>query len=505
VTNVDGQAGSLPNGFTYIYPAPTITSVTPASGYSTGGTAIAVNGTNFYPGATLTIGGLAVTGLVRVNATRLTAVTPAGPAGPADVVVTNTDAQSVTRTGGFTWVPSPSVTAISPNHGPVQGGTLVTLTGTNFLEGASVFIGGVPAFAVTVTSPTTATAVTNSSGVGTFDVRLVNPDTQAATLPMAYTFDPAPTLTAVAPSQGTTAGGDTVTLTGTGFLAGASVVFGTTAATSVTVVSSTQVTAVTPARSAGVVSVTVRNTDGQYAELPRSYRFVTPPAFDSLSPVAGDVAGGTLVTLTGSGFAPTARVLFGGTESTEVTYVSETSVTAVTPPHARGAVDVVIDVDGARSTRTAAFTYTLSAPTLTQVAPLSGPTAGGVMLTLTGTGFADGATITVGGAEATSVVVVSPNLARAVVPAHAAGVVDVVLTNVDQQAATLTGGFTYVAPVDGTSGTIADGGSGAIGMEPIGGGGGQGGVSCGCTSVDGSMVSLLGFVAMTVLARRRRR
>lgn len=505
VTNTDSQVGTLTNGFTYTYPPPTITSITPASGYSTGGTNVSVNGTNFYPGATLTIGGTAVTNLVRVSATRITGTTPVGTPGPADVVVGNTDGQRVTLTGGFTYVPSPTLTAIAPNHGPVQGGTLVTVTGTNFIQGAALFIGGVPAFAVTVTSPTTATAVTNSSALGTFDVRLVNPDAQAATLPMAFTFDPAPTLTSVVATEGTTAGGDTVTLTGTGFLTGATVLFGTTPATSVTVVSATQLTAVTPAHAAGVVSLTTRNTDGQYAELPRAFRFVPPPTFDSLSPVSGDVAGGTLVTLRGSGFAATAQVSFGGAASADVTYVSATELTAVTPAHARGAVDVVVTVDGASATRAAAFTYTRGAPTLAQLAPLSGPTAGGVMLTLTGTGFADGATVTLGGAAATSVVIVSPNLARAVIPAHAAGQVDVVLTNDDAQAATLTNGFTYVAPVDGTSGTLVDGGSGALGTEPVGGGGGQGGVSCGCTSVDGSMVSMLGFVMVAVLSRRRRR
>ncbi len=59
---------------------------------------------------------------------------------------------------------------------------------------------------------------------------------------------PAPTVTSVSPNSGTTAGGTAVTITGTNFAAGATVTFGSTAASSVVVVSATTITAVTPTR-----------------------------------------------------------------------------------------------------------------------------------------------------------------------------------------------------------------------------------------------------------------
>ena len=77
--------------------------------------------------------------------------------------------------------------------------------------------------------------------------------------------NPAPTVSGVSPTSGTTAGGTPVTITGTGFLAGATVAFGTTAATSVTVASSTTITATTPAHAAGAVNVAVNNTDAKPA------------------------------------------------------------------------------------------------------------------------------------------------------------------------------------------------------------------------------------------------
>lgn len=63
---------------------------------------------------------------------------------------------------------------------------------------------------------------------------------------------------------------------------------------------------------------------------------------------------------------------------------------------------------------------------------------------LSGTGFGTGATVTFGGSLATSVVVVTSNYITCTTPTHAAGAVDVVVTNADGVAATLVSGYTYV-------------------------------------------------------------
>ena len=64
-------------------------------------------------------------------------------------------------------------------------------------------------------------------------------------------------------------------------------------------------------------------------------------------------------------------------------------------------------------------------------------------MTISGTNFASGATVTFGGTSATSVVVVSSTTITATTPAHAAGVVNVVVTNNNGQSGTLTNGYTY--------------------------------------------------------------
>ncbi len=86
-------------------------------------------------------------------------------------------------------------------------------------------------------------------------------------------------------------------------------------------------------------------------------------------------------------------------------------------------------------------------PTVTSVSPNSGTTAGGTSVNISGTNFSSGATITFGGGAATNVSVVNATTINAVTPAHAAGAVNVVVTNSNGLSGTLTSGFTYTAPV----------------------------------------------------------
>jgi len=105
------------------------------------------------------------------------------------------------------------------------------------------------------------------------------------------------------------------------------------------------------------------------------------------------------------------------------------------------------DVGGTWSPGAVMSFTTVSAPTITDVSPASGPTAGSTAITITGTQFQDGATVTVGGTSATSIVVVSDTSITAMTPAGTAGAQDVVVTNPDAGTVTATGGFTYTAPV----------------------------------------------------------
>ena len=89
-----------------------------------------------------------------------------------------------------------------------------------------------------------------------------------------------------------------------------------------------------------------------------------------------------------------------------------------------------------------------SPPTVTDINPNKGSASGGTNVTLTGTGFQSGATVTIGGTAATNVIFVSATSLTARTPSHVAGAVNVTVTNPDTLSGTLTSGFTYVPSGD---------------------------------------------------------
>jgi len=442
---VSGQSGSLTSGFTYVV-IPTVSSVSPNSGSTAGGTAVTITGANFAAGATVTFGGTAATNVVVVNSTTITAITPAKSAGAVTVAVT-VGGQSGSLANGFSYIVPPTVSSVSPSSGSTGGGTAVTITGANFAAGATVTFGGTAATNVVVVSSTSITATTpaGSAGAVTVTVTVVG---QSGSLTSGFTYVVIPTVTSVSPNSGSTAGGTAVTITGSNFATGATVTFGAAAATNVVVVNSTSITATTPAGSVGAVTVTV-TVSGQSGSLTNGFTYALPPTVSSVSPNTGSTSGGTAVTIAGTNFAAGATVRFGGTAATNVVVVSSTSITATTPAGSAGAVTVTVTVSGQSGSLTSGFTY-IVIPTVSGVAPSSGPTAGGTAVTITGTNFAAGATVTFGGAAATNVVVVSSTSITATTPAGSAGAVTVTIT-VNGQSGSLAGSFTYLGSPTVTS------------------------------------------------------
>jgi len=171
--------------------APTVSAIAPTSGSTGGGTAVTITGANFATGATVTIGGTAATGVTVASATSITATTPAHAAGAVDVVVTNPDSRSGTLTGAFTYASSAlTIASLSPNSGPITGGTTVTITGTNFVSGATVRFGTVQANNVTFVSGTSIRADTPAaSTTGAVDVVVTLPSGGTATLTNGFAYN----------------------------------------------------------------------------------------------------------------------------------------------------------------------------------------------------------------------------------------------------------------------------------------------------------------------------
>ncbi len=462
--------------------APTLSSVSPATGPGSGGTSVTIAGSNFVSGATVTFGGSLAASVVVVSPTTATCTTPPGTGYGVNVVLTNPDGLNATLANGFTYYWNPTISAISPSSGPTGGGTLVTATGTNFVAGTVVSLWASGDLAnIMVVSSTALTGFTAPTATaGSTGAQVTNPDGSAQSIGGLFAYvagsgSPPPTLASVAPASGPAAGGTAVTLSGSAFAPGTTVAFGAAAAASVTIVSSTSLTCVAPAGGPGWTDVTVTIADGRTATLRAGYRWTAPPAVTGVSPSSGDVAGATPVTISGTGFETGATVAFGSAAAGNVVVLSAGTITADAPAGSAGSVTVAVtNPTGLAGSLASGYSYTTggTVPSVTGVSPSSGPASGGTTITISGTGFQSGAAVSIGGAAAGSVTLSGTTQATAVAPRAPPGVlgpVPVAVTNTGGASGTNTSpGFAWSASaIESTSASasvpdVALGGSGAV-------------------------------------------
>jgi len=295
---------------------------------------------------------------------------------------------------------------------------------------------------------------------------------------------PGATVSTVIPNTGPISGGTAVTITGTNFATGATVSFGQATAAKTVVVSSTTITATTPPHVATTpptaINVTVTNKAGDSGTLPASFTYTPPatpvstaPKMNVLSPNAGSPSGGDPVTITGSNFVTGLTVTFGGVPAA-VNSSSRFVISVTTPGGSSGPVDVVVKNPDNQSSPPLKFNYAqpVGLPSVGSVSPSNGSLAGGTAISVAGSNFLPGDVVTVGGKNATSIVVLNGSTITANTPANPLGAADVVVvrpcpTNFPSgcpSSAPLPGGFTYTNPqapsitsVSPNSGTVNGG------------------------------------------------
>jgi hypothetical protein len=176
-----------------------------------------------------------------------------------------------------------------------------------------------------------------------------------------FTYTLVPTVTGVSPIKGPVGGGTTTKITGTNFTGATAVRFGRISAASFTVKSATSISAVTPAEPAGKTDVTVVTAAGGTSLIVSSDHFSFNPTITKVSPNGGPKAGGTSVTVSGTGFAVGAtNIAFGGTKATSVSCSSSTTCVAVSPAHEVGTVHVKATVNKVSTLASTADEFTYS-------------------------------------------------------------------------------------------------------------------------------------------------
>ncbi|MCA8921705.1 MAG: IPT/TIG domain-containing protein [Planctomycetes bacterium] len=259
--------------------------------------------------------------------------------------------------------------------------------------------------------------------------------------------DPAPQISLVSPPALNSAGGEQLTITGSGFTPDCSIVIGGQLGTQFLFVSPTQLSCVTPP-AAGVfsaVDVVVVREDGLEARSVGAVTYTPQPTPTSVDPAFAPTTGGTQHTVRGTGFGAGATVTVGGVPAT-VLSTSPDEVRFTAPPGAAGPANVVVALGNTEGTLTGGLTYVVGVPpTLVAFSPTSGSTAGGTIVTIQGTDFAADAQVRFGANPATSVQVASPTLLTAVAPPGALGAVSLRVTNASTNLTSVSSGlFSYV-------------------------------------------------------------
>jgi hypothetical protein len=220
---------------------------------------------------------------------------------------------------------APNVIGGTPNLGPLafNGGstqTMLPLFGSAAI-GAGIYQSGEPA--------------TDQRG-------LTRPTSGAIDAGAVQVSGNGATITSVSPSAGSVAGGTSVTITGSGFTGATAVYFGTTSVTPI-VNSDTSITATAPAGTAGTVDTSVITLSGTSTiNAADKYTYVAVPVVTGISPSTGPFAGGTSVTITGSGFTGATEVIFGSSPAASFTVVSDTQIMATAPAGASASVPITV-------------------------------------------------------------------------------------------------------------------------------------------------------------------
>lgn len=341
---------------------PTISSVSPTSGTTAGGTSVAIVGTNLDAVTSVRFGTTSASFIIN-NSTSITATSPAHAAGLVDITASSPGGTSATGSSEFTYTGTPTITSVTPTSGTTAGGTSVSISGTNLSGATAVVFGSTAAASYVVNSSILITATSPAHAAGLVDIRVTTPGgTSAITGADQFTFItvatasitdtvgvtaslsidmvllPNPLISLISPDSGPVAGGTNVEILGSRFTNASAVKFGTVNAASFVINSDVSLTAVTPAHAAGPVNVTVTNPAG--VSLPEVFTFNELPAVTSAVPSSGTTAGGTSVAINGSQFTGATAVYFGATPATSFVVNSDILITAVAPPHPPGTVAV---------------------------------------------------------------------------------------------------------------------------------------------------------------------
>lgn len=387
--------------------APVITFVEPDRGPVSGGTNVSIRGKNFKSGAGVYFGRNKGVDVHFLNSSELGVKSPPGSKGSVDVSVTNPDGKTAVFKNGFTYEesPAPKILSVKPDRGVVEGGTAVSINGSDFQSRARVYIGN-ECSDVQFVSSSELHCKTTAHKKGVVDVVVKNPDGQQDILLGGFTYyeehpkvdwcniqwpyelsviinEESDAIYSQVYEEGVTEG------VGRGSGIKSQLGYGNPsddllqwkwidAVYNVDVGNNDEYLGRLQIEVAGPYAFAYRysmddgnswvycDKDGsengfsmaQTGRIKVVDKTSNQPKISSINPVKGSTYGGESVEIRGENFQDGIKVYFGSKEGTQIVFNNSSSVAAKTPAHPAGKVDVkVVNPDGLSATLPLAFEF----------------------------------------------------------------------------------------------------------------------------------------------------
>lgn len=413
LTNNGVEMSSTAATFHYHSPIE-VASVYPTSVPESGGSSILVIGSGFvdmgtlachfvFPAATPSSSQIE-SSAVYISDSLISCGSPEGRGmGPADLHVTNNGVDVSVSRVAFSVTSKSTVTMLWPSSGSIYGGTSVRVQGTGFLNSSTAFcrFGDYDVVSVDAFLDSTSVVCTSPSQDGT-DIREVTVEVTSNGLDwtssgVVFTYLPPVEVSGVSPNIGPLSGGTVVRVSGSHFENAAggagklSCRFGRSVVSAAVAGVGEFAMCVAPAsQRLGAVAVEVSINGVEFTSNGWMFHYGPDISVESAWPLAGPESGGTVVTMTGAGFADTRVILCEfGSPGTLVPgrWMDSGTVSCVSPPHMPGVVTLRLSMNGQQFVETGQSFEYLVESTIRAITPSSGPWHGGTVVEVTGTGF----------------------------------------------------------------------------------------------------------------------
>ncbi|MCU0749126.1 MAG: IPT/TIG domain-containing protein, partial [Akkermansiaceae bacterium] len=384
------------------YDPPVISSITPGTTSTEGGTLLTIQGHNFGADPLVLFGSQSITPLLgSVSHTQLVIEAPPGQG--TDIPVRVSLEGRVSAPQLFSYSP-PVLSSITPNKGPSAGGTTIILAGSSFGLDPSVTIGGTEVTSTRLSHTQVSAIVPPGEGINR-EVRVIVDGRPSNALSFSYD---SPLITLISPTTGPTSGNVPLTISGSSFGLNPIVTVGGNSASILSSTHSQIIVTLPPGQGTGK-SVIV-NADNQLSN-PYSFDYQAP-LLTSVSAASVPTAGNVPLTVRGENFGFTPIVMVGG-RNAPLTSISHTELIATLPAGEGIDQPVTVSVEGSNS-NSRPLSY--DAPSITSITPASGPIRGNATITIHGHNFGLSPTVRLHGKNA-PVTFVSHTSVRCTLPA----------------------------------------------------------------------------------------